>query len=513
MFLSHYNLREQPFGVTPDPRYLYQSQVHREALASLVYGIESELGFTALIAEPGMGKTTLLYYLLTKYRAVASTAFLFETQCSSRELLQHLFAELEIPMANPQDMVAMRNRFKEFLVTAARARRRVLVIVDEAQNLDKHALETVRLLSNFETAQSKLLHIILAGQPQLAEKLSRPELAQLRQRIAMVTRLTSFSPEETREYIEHRLAVAGYQGGPLFSPEALASIASYTRGVPREINRMCFGALSLGCALYKKQIDAAVVREVAEDLDISPILRRNAPRPAPATRATAASAPEIPLAVAGADPANRVLNDAAPTETPLTPVFQTEPAAVEARAAVNLHPAEAAAARAPEPGEHARVVVITAKSDSAAKPESSVNAESAGRSPTTGKAETARSAAPLAAACAAPQPAMAVNQSSPPSAAPVPTISQAVGYTGPRREMVATRKHMPAGQSGSRTTADQGDSYLPLATTAGLVAPPAARSSRHRVSFAEVAGLGVFVPLLLWLMAYLAVRFGWTPWH
>jgi general secretion pathway protein A len=278
MFLSYYGLRDQPFGVTPDPRYLYQSAAHREALASLVYGIETELGFTSLIAEPGMGKTTLLYYLLSRYRANARTAFVFETQCNSRELLQHVFAELEI-RANTNDQVILRNRFKEFLVMQARARKRVLIIFDEAQNLNYQVLETVRLLSNFETSQAKLLHILLTGQPQLAAKLARPELQQLRQRIAMFTRLAPFTLTDTKAYIEHRLAIAGYSGPALFTADAYELIAAETRGVPREINRMCFNALSLGCALQKKVLDAQVLREVTLDLEVRSDLRRSAASP------------------------------------------------------------------------------------------------------------------------------------------------------------------------------------------------------------------------------------------
>jgi type II secretory pathway predicted ATPase ExeA len=236
-------------------------------LASLIYGVESEMGFTSLIAEPGMGKTTLLYYLLKRYRETARTAFVFETQCSSRELLQHLFAELEIDVGS-NDLVMAHNRFKEFLVSQARARRRVLVIFDEAQNLGTQVLETVRLLSNFETSQAKLMHIVLAGQPNLANKLARPELRQLKQRISIFARLKPFTEEETRAYIEHRLGVAGYTGAPLFTPEAYRLIAAESQGIPREINRLCFGALSLGCALKSKTVDEEVVREVGADLQI-----------------------------------------------------------------------------------------------------------------------------------------------------------------------------------------------------------------------------------------------------
>jgi type II secretory pathway predicted ATPase ExeA len=289
MFLNCYGLREQPFGVTPDPRYLFQTAVHREALASLIYGIESQMGFTSLIAQPGMGKTTLLYCLLKRYRETARTAFVFETQCSSRELLQHVFAELEIDVGS-LDLVTAHGRFKEFLIAQARARRQVLLIFDEAQNLGNPVLETIRLLSNFETSQGKLLHIVLAGQPPLANKLACPELRQLQQRISIFARLKPFSSQDTQAYIEHRLKVAGYTGPPLFTPEAYQLLAAGSHGIPREINRMCFAALSLGCALKRQILDANIVREVGADLELDsstedmPELNQTSKRLSPAGR-------------------------------------------------------------------------------------------------------------------------------------------------------------------------------------------------------------------------------------
>jgi general secretion pathway protein A len=267
MFLSYYGLREQPFGVTPDPRFLYETPMHREALASLVYGIESGSGFSAMIAEPGMGKTTILFHLLERYRDTARSAFLFDTQCNSHELLQNLLADLELdPGGNDADRHA---RFKNFLVKQAQEGRRVLLLIDEAQNLDHKVLETVRLLSNFETPREKLIHIILSGQPQLETTLAKPAMLQLRQRITLMTRLSAFTPEQIAAYVAHRLRVSGYRGAPLFTTAALAILAAETRGIPRDINRMCFNALSLGCALQTRRIDAEQMREVAKDLRLN----------------------------------------------------------------------------------------------------------------------------------------------------------------------------------------------------------------------------------------------------
>jgi general secretion pathway protein A len=268
MFLDFFGLREQPFGVTPDPRYLYLGPGHREALASLYYGIEANRGFLSLIARPGMGKTTLLFHLLAKFDRTARTAFLFQTQCSSREFMRFLLAEIGIE-TDSQDFVRMHEQFNRCLVQEARAGKRFIVVIDEAQNLDSTVLETVRLLSDFETPQAKLLQIILVGQPGLADKLASPSLVQLRQRITSVSGLSPLSPEETGHFIDHRMKVAGYTGAQLFTADALALISQVSEGIPRQINNYCFHALSLACAMRKKSIDGNMIREVAQDLDIT----------------------------------------------------------------------------------------------------------------------------------------------------------------------------------------------------------------------------------------------------
>lgn len=267
MYLDFFGLREQPFGVTPDPRYLYLGPGHREALASLYYGIEANRGFLSLIARPGMGKTTLLFHLLAKFEHTARTAFLFQTQCSSREFMRFLLAEIGIE-SESQDFVKMHEQFNRCLVQEARAGKRFIVVIDEAQNLDASVLETVRLLSDFETPQAKLLQIILVGQPGLADKLATPTLEQLRQRITSVSGLSPLTREETGKFMDHRLHVAGHQGARLFSPEAQELIAQVSEGIPRQINNYCFHALSLACAMRKKIVDISMVREVTRDLDI-----------------------------------------------------------------------------------------------------------------------------------------------------------------------------------------------------------------------------------------------------
>jgi len=274
MYLEFFGLREEPFGVTPDPRFLYLSPEHREALASIYYGIEAGRGFMALIAVPGMGKTTLLFHLLERFRSSARTAFLFQTQCNSREFMRFLMTELSLESGFSQDPVAMHEEFNRLLLQEARAGRRCIVIVDEAQNLDPSVLETIRLLSDFETPRAKLLQIILAGQPQLADKLARPSLAQLRQRISLIGRLSALPATESRQYIEHRLKVAGRTGPPLFTEHACEAISEISLGIPRNVNNLCFNALSLGFALRQRTIDADLIREVAADFDLTKLRTR-----------------------------------------------------------------------------------------------------------------------------------------------------------------------------------------------------------------------------------------------
>jgi general secretion pathway protein A len=267
MFLDFYRLQQQPFGVTPDPAFLYPSRTHCEALDSLTDGILGGRGFLVLIAEPGMGKTTLLYQVLEGLRDTARAAYLFQTQCDSREFFQYLLSELGVDTQG-MGLVGMHNKLNEMLFAEMLAGKRFVLVVDEAQNLADSVLETVRLLSDFETSHTKLLQIVLAGQPQLAEKLAQPRLAQLRQRITVLSRLEALLPEETARYINHRLRVAGYRGEPLFTPEAVAAIAESSGGIPRSINNICFNALCLGHAEGREVIAPETVRTVVAKLSL-----------------------------------------------------------------------------------------------------------------------------------------------------------------------------------------------------------------------------------------------------
>jgi len=268
---SHFGLRENPFGGTPDPRFLFHSETHREALASLINGIDCEFGFQVLVAQPGMGKTTLLFNFLERFRATAHTAFLFQPQLEPHELLQSLLFELG---AGSEDTSVRKlsEQINQLLGRAVREHKRVIVVVDEAQNLDFPVLETLRQLSNFETPHAKLMQIVLAGQPQLAKNLAAPEQEQLRQRISTISRLSPLTLNETRAYINHRLRTAGYTGPDVFTLGAVRKIWESGKGVPRNINTLCFNAMLLGFAGHARSIDEIILQEAALDLDMPSVL-------------------------------------------------------------------------------------------------------------------------------------------------------------------------------------------------------------------------------------------------
>ena len=288
--LSFYGLPQQPFDVTPDHSYLYFSPSHREALTSLKEGIEYFRGFMVLVAEPGMGKTTVLHKLMEELSDSARVVFLFQTQCNSRELLCFILNELEVDHTG-MDVVAMHRALNQALLEEMLRGRRFVLVVDEAQNLQEPVLETIRLLSDFETTHSKLIQIILSGQPQLAETLMKPSLVQLRQRITVLSNLKSLSADQTAEYVEYRLRTSGWKGEHLFTAGALAQIAESSGGVPRTINNLCFNALLAAFHRGQEIIDAETIKAEAEKLNLEPLTQR--PQPAADFRQASAKADAI----------------------------------------------------------------------------------------------------------------------------------------------------------------------------------------------------------------------------
>lgn len=290
-FLHYYGLNEQPFGVTPDLRFLYLGPKHRQALDALNFGTELNRGFLTLIAQPGMGKTSLLFQYLEGLRDKARTVFLFHTDGDSTELMRYLLADLGLD-GQGMALSEMRAVLSQVLMREMQAGRRFVLIVDEAQNLSEKVLESIRLLSNFETPWMKLMHIVLAGQPQLAERLAQPSLAQFRQRISFAIRIEPLNRDEVSLYMDHRLYIAGYKGPSIFSAVARGLIGEYSKGIPRNINNICFCAMSYAWALNRKTVDRDIMADVLPDLGLGQLIERQVPvvsqqpplKPQPAAR-------------------------------------------------------------------------------------------------------------------------------------------------------------------------------------------------------------------------------------
>lgn len=263
MFLDYFQFEKQPFGATPDPSFLYEGASHREALASLYCAFHANRGFTTLIAEPGMGKTTLLFEFLNHVRA--KSVFLFNTLCEPRELLSLILRDLEItPSSSPADQYG---QLYDVLTEEGLKGRPFVLVIDEAQNLPIRTLEAVRLLSNFESTRTKLMQVVLSGQPQLADTLSLPEVSQLRQRISTVCHLDPLHASETSAYIEHRILKAGGKERNLFAPSAIEVIARASKGIPRTINTLCFNSLCLCRVRQERQVSRDMVEEAIRDLE------------------------------------------------------------------------------------------------------------------------------------------------------------------------------------------------------------------------------------------------------
>ena len=268
-FLRHFGFRESPFGVTPDPDFLFWTRMHNAALQAIISSIESNLGFSVLLGNPGTGKTSLLFHLLSLYRESARTAFIFQTQCKPHDLVRHIASELDLAVPR-RDEVSLHQKLNGMLLEEARAGRKVLIVIDEAQNLQASSFEAVRLLSDFETGHSKLLNIVFSGSPQLGATLQTPELSQLAQRISTVARLQPFREDEVRDYVRFRLAVvASSPVEELFSSESLAEIACRSEGLPRIINAICYRALMLAYTQGQTRVSRELVRKAAKDLDLS----------------------------------------------------------------------------------------------------------------------------------------------------------------------------------------------------------------------------------------------------
>jgi len=271
MYERYFQLRERPFALSPDPDYLYPSRVHQEALSYLRYGIEGHAGFVVITGEIGSGKTTMLQSLLGRLDRNTTVARLVNTMLDARELLEAIVLDFGIDPTGLSKPVLL-HRLGHFLVQQRQANRLTLLVIDEAQNLTLPALEEIRMLSNLETEKSKLIQIILIGQPELREKLAMPQLEQLRQRITVSYHLQPLDAGETQNYINHRLRRAAI-GSPLEFPRIVTDVIhSRSRGVPRIINVIADATLLFAYGVDRRDIDVAIVREALEELDATGVL-------------------------------------------------------------------------------------------------------------------------------------------------------------------------------------------------------------------------------------------------
>jgi general secretion pathway protein A len=265
VYLKFFGLTDKPFELTPDPKFLFLTPGHREALSQLIYGVQEQKGFILMSGEVGTGKTTLLRSLVTRLEGQLEAAFIMNSTLPFDEILEYALADFGVP--DPRGTRAQRLiALNHFLIEQRRANRKTLLIIDEAQNLSIEALEEIRLLSNFETSSGKLLQIILAGQPELHAKLRLPQLRQLRQRIGLRCVLQPMADDEIEQYIASHLRVAGGHQ-QVFTAGAIRRIARYSAGIPRVVNMLCDHCLLIAYADQTREISADITKRAIMYLD------------------------------------------------------------------------------------------------------------------------------------------------------------------------------------------------------------------------------------------------------
>jgi general secretion pathway protein A len=266
MYLDFYGLKERPFNATPDPRFLFLTPGHREALAQLLYGVRESKGFIVLTGEVGTGKTTLLQALLKRLDPGTAVAYVFDSTLAFDEILEYVLADYGL--ARPGESRAQRLfALNHFLIERRRAGAGTVLIIDEAQNLEPPTLERVRLLSNFESTTEKLLQIVLVGQPELEDRLARPELRQLRQRVGLHCTIPPLTADETRDYLRSRLRIAGAPDLGLFTDAAVHRIGAHARGIPRVVNLLGDHCLLIAYAERQRIVTRETVDKAIAYLD------------------------------------------------------------------------------------------------------------------------------------------------------------------------------------------------------------------------------------------------------
>jgi type II secretory pathway predicted ATPase ExeA len=267
MINEFFGFSENPFNATPDPKYLFLTESHQEALASMTYGIQEKKGFVCISGEIGTGKTTLIRHLLNTLAPSIKAVFIYHTLVSFEELLKEIVLELELPLGD-QSKTHLIRQLNDYLIQRLSRDETLVLFIDEAQHLSQAVLEGLRLLSNLETERSKLLQMVLVGQVELEEKLNALELRQFKQRIGIWRHLKPLGEQESRKYIQHRLEVVGSRLEKVFTPEAVSLICQYAGGIPRTINILCDNACLIGYALSKKKVDEKIVEEVLGDMGL-----------------------------------------------------------------------------------------------------------------------------------------------------------------------------------------------------------------------------------------------------
>jgi general secretion pathway protein A len=271
MYKSYFGLKENPFNVNPDPRFLFLTKEIEEALTGLMYGIQTRKGFITLTGEVGTGKTTLINRLLDwLHHRRARTAFLFNSRMNTSQLIDFILAEFDIHCESKSKSQQLM-KLNHWLLDRYRNGETVVLIIDEAQNLTYPVMEEVRLLTNLETSTEKLLQIVLSGQPELEEKLRLPQLRQLRQRIMLRCKTCPLSKEQTHEYITDRLKTAGASGEPIFSSRAMDTVHLYSMGIPRVVNLLCEHSLVNSFVDQQRPIQPKVVEEIAREFQLDEI--------------------------------------------------------------------------------------------------------------------------------------------------------------------------------------------------------------------------------------------------
>jgi general secretion pathway protein A len=274
MYTRFYGLKEKPFEITPDPRFLYLTENHQEALAHLTYAMKGRKGFTVITGEAGTGKTTLIHAFLSRLDVSTKTAYVFNPRLDATDFLHSICEDFDLGIDGKSKGQYL-SQLHKYLLACYAKQENVVLIIDEAQDLDPFLLEEVRLLTNLETAKNKLLQVVMMGQPELNDILNRPESKALKQRVTLRYHISPLSKEETRQYIKRRLIRAGARAPNLFTPKAVDRVYSYTRGIPRLINIVCDNSLLSGYAADQKAIDDQIVRRVTRQLEGKGTRRKN----------------------------------------------------------------------------------------------------------------------------------------------------------------------------------------------------------------------------------------------